>query len=96
MTNAFTMIFTSSRDLPETSVALVPWLWLLVRTCALPRFARVLRERAAVSLLTRMFSVTILTSALYVLSSLQNQTSSQIFGRQKVFNRAQELEMPLC
>ena len=33
----FTVIFTSSADLPEKSVALVPWLWVEpVRTCALP------------------------------------------------------------
>ena len=39
--NAFTMIFTSSADLPETLVALVRWPWaMLVRTCALPRFDR--------------------------------------------------------
>ena len=32
------VIFTSSEDLPEKSVALVPWLWAEpVRTCALPR-----------------------------------------------------------
>ena len=55
--NAFTMVFTSSADLPETLVALVPCPWaVLVRTCALPRFDRVPRERASVSLATR-FSV---------------------------------------
>ena len=43
------MIFTSSADLPEMSVALVPWPWVvLVRTRTLPRFDRVLRERAVV------------------------------------------------
>ena len=48
--HAFTLIFTSSEDPPERSVALVPWLWAeTVRTCALPRFDRVLRERGAVS-----------------------------------------------
>ena len=52
--NASTMIFASSADLPETPISLVPWPWaVLVRTCALPRFDRVLRERAVVSLATR-------------------------------------------
>ena len=47
--NAITMIFTSSEDIKETSLVPVPWQWAgLVRTCALPRFDRVLRERGAV------------------------------------------------
>ena len=46
--NAFTLIFTSSEDPPERFVALVPWLWAeTVRTCALPRFDQVFRERGA-------------------------------------------------
>ena len=33
--NAFTMIFTSSADLPETLAALFPWLWAEPSTLAL-------------------------------------------------------------
>ena len=44
----------SSEDLPERPVAVVQWLWAEpVRTCALPRFDRVLRGRGAVSPETR-------------------------------------------
>ena len=51
--NVFTMIFTSSEDLEETSVALDPWLCVgLVSTFALPRFGRALQERGTVALAT--------------------------------------------
>ena len=63
------------QDVPETSVALNPWPWVvLVSSCALPRFDRVLRERAAV-----VFGDTIL----YVSSSLLNRTADLV--RQKGF-----------
>ena len=79
------MIFRSSGDLPGTSVALVPWLWVeLVRTCALPELDRVLGRTSSRPSGDTMFSVNF-TSAWCVLSSLQSRTSSQIsFGRRGV------------
>ena len=60
----------------------------------LHRFDRVLRERAVVFSGDTMFSVILLMSALYVLSSLQNRTSSQIWFGTRRSSRAQRVDRP--
>ena len=94
--NAFNMIVTSSTELRETLVPLVPWPWaVLVSTCALPRFDGVLREQTIVLFFCdTMFGEMFLMSGLYVVSSLQNRTSSKIWVGRKGSNRAQYVDGP--
>ena len=94
--NAFNMIVTSSTELRETLVPLVPWPWaVLVSTCALPRFDGVLREQTIVLFFCdTMFGEMFLMSGWYVVSSLQNRTSSKIWVGRKSSNLAQYVDGP--
>ena len=93
--NAFTMIFTSSADPPETLCSSRS----MAVGCARPylRSASVCPSASRTSNRfsgDTMFSVILLMSALYVLSSLQNRTSSQIWFGRRGSSLAQYVDKP--